>query len=193
MAITNAYVQSQWEQIKRDIRNGVKEASRETLRQYAKEAMHDIDNQSSYDTDTGNLDESLATGIYEIGKRVETLFFEKSLKDYKSRVSTTVNTRWGYTIKVDKGGWYRGIQESMKALDFYDERVPKPRYPEDMSMVIVAEMFYRYFLESKNGKNWVAGFANYEQSYAKEQLKFKRIWYHNMRSKAKWGKNLIVK
>ena len=25
MAITNAYVQSQWEQIKRDIRNGVKE------------------------------------------------------------------------------------------------------------------------------------------------------------------------
>ena len=49
MAITNAYVQSQWEQIKRDIRNGVKEASRETLRQYAKEAMHDIDNQSSYD------------------------------------------------------------------------------------------------------------------------------------------------
>ena len=120
MAITNAYVQSQWEQIKRDIRNGVKEASRETLKQYAKEAMHDIDNQSSYDTDTGNLDESLATGIYENGKRIETLFFKhpyvgKILRAFSNEIT---DDSYGYKVLLtvtcdvttksdDKGNIYK--------------------------------------------------------------------------------------
>jgi hypothetical protein len=191
MAITKGYMQSQWEEIKREIRKGLHGTSRQALASFAEEALKEIESQSSYETDTGNLDESLAAGIYRKGRLDQIIRLHKGgAEPYVARTDTTVNTRWGYQIPITKGQTYSGKEESHKALNFYTGMV-NHKYPEDMTMVLVAEMFYRYFLEDKNGMNWIAGFANFEQSDAIMEAKFKKEWYQKMML-ARWGKNVRV-
>lgn len=192
MAITNAFVQSQWEEIKRGIRKGVYGATRDAMESFAHIALKEIDAQSSYDMDTGNLDESLSAGIYHKGKLQQVVrLHNRSAEPYVARTSVTVYTRWGYQIPIVKGVSYEGREESHKALMFY-ETLLNHRYPEDMTMVVVGEMFYRYFLEDKGGKNWIAGFANFEQSDAYVQARFKREWYKKAMT-ARWGNNVKLK
>ena len=191
MAITNAYVQSQWEQIKREIRQGLHQSTRAAMQSFAREALKEIDAQSSYDADTGNLDESLAAGIYHKGRLDQIVRLEYAADEpYVARTDVTINTRWGYDIPISKGQTYSGREESHKALKFY-QKMLNHRYPEDMTMVLVGEMFYRYFLEDKNGMNWIAGFVNFEQSDAILAARYKAEWKKKM-VQARWGKNVRV-
>lgn len=186
MSITKAYVQQQWEEIKRDIRRGFAGSARSALHEYAKDALKEIDAQSSYDSETGNLDESLAAGIYQKGRLDQIVRLHGYADErYVSRTDVDIKTRWGYNFSIQKGNDYSGREESHKALKFYESMI-NHKYPEDMTMVIVAEMFYRYFLEDKNGRNWIAGFQNFEQSDAAIEAAYKKKWYQNMVN-ARWG------
>ena len=65
---TKAMLQSQWNTIEKEIRGLTTSAAVSALKQYGYGALKRVDDYSSYDSDTGNLDDSLMFGIFVKGK-----------------------------------------------------------------------------------------------------------------------------
>ena len=188
---TKAMLQSQWNTIEKEIRGLTTSAAVSALKQYGYGALKRVDDYSSYDSDTGNLDDSLMFGIFVKGKYQNFLSLSESLMNkkthfgnltegkgtpdrYTARTSVTINTRYGTSIDINKGDSLLGREESEKALKNY-ENVTSGGYSLMAEMIIVAEMFYRYFLENKDGYNWIRGFEEFESNYERESREYIRI------------------
>lgn len=218
-ARTQAYGQGDWNNIEKTIKANWKALGRDikafsggvaarALKDYGYKAIKDIDNYSSYDTDTGNLDDSLMFGIFTKGIFQEYLTpldearqkrtIQGSLSDltgktpeaYKVRSNASVVTRYGNTIQAFKGQILRGRDESLKALKEYQKtNATSGGYYRPFEMVIVAEMYYRYFLENKNNYNWISGFVEYESNYATQIRNYQSEWNKNWRAAISKSKN----
>ena len=103
-----------------------------------------------------------------------------------------VDTGYGTSISVHKGDAILGREESQKALRAYENK-STGGYNMMAEMIIVAEMYYRYFLENKNGYNWIRGFVEFESNYEKESREYIRILKQKQLEGRNKAKNVIVK
>jgi len=196
----------QWNEIQKEIKSYCGKAFTDALEPYGRRALKEIDAYSSYESDTENLDDSLMFGIYKKGKYQEWLnrftgeaTIKGSLRDAKSAPKpyivrgkgVSIKTRYGSDINVNHGDKLIGRQESLKALKAYENKT-SGGYVLLSEMVIVAEMYYRYFLENKGGYNWIRGFVEFEQDYSGRVRKYWEEVQKKMRQTQAQAKNFKV-
>lgn len=188
---TRGYIQEQWNEIAKEIKAGLKESSRDALVEHAEKALNDINSKSTFNDDTGNLRASLMAGYYENGKLKDYVTFKNnSPTPYIVRGAKNVRTRMnGIDITHSSGDVISGHGESMdvlKRLEGSNNLLSGGKYFESSSLVIVAEMFYKYFLENKDGINYIAGFVEYENNFSGAEIDFVRRFREKMRQ-YKWS------
>ena len=185
-------VKANWTLIESEIKGVITKASMEALAEFGQKALVDIDMRSSYETRTGNLDDSLMFGIFKngIGSGWD------SSSNYKKYGTLTAGNADGYntgnrdSVTVMPSGrvvpilpntTMRGREESIKSLDFYERNTVSGNQIL-AQIVMVAEMFYAAYLENPDGgHNYLQGFSEYENSINKHEAVYKAEWLKKIR------------
>lgn len=177
-------VKANWTLIESELKGVITKVSMEALADFGQKALVDIDNRSSYDTDTGNLDDSLMFGIFKNG--IGTEWNDPS--GYKKKYGAlTAGNAEGYNtggrdavtimpsgrvVNIQPHTTMSGREESIKSLDFYERNIVSGNQTL-ATIVIVAEMFYAAYLQAPDGgKNYLEGFNEYANSISKHEAAY---------------------
>lgn len=184
---TRAYMQQQWNAIEKEILSQVDVAIVDAMEARAVDILEDVRNRNSYERQTGNLDASIGIAMYANKGNVRKIKWMTDdegdgARNVKRNISFT--TRYGNDVNIGADSNVKGRESTIEVEKEYNDTRDKRIRSE---MVLLGEMYYRYFLENiNNGKTnvYVESFRYYEDGRQEEMDK----WWKEIQLKMKIGK-----
>lgn len=184
---TRAYMQQQWNAIEKEILSQVDIAIVDAMEARAVDILEDVRNRNSYERQTGNLDASIGIAMYANKgnvRKIKWMTDDEGDGARKVKRNISFTTRYGNDVNITADSNVTGRESTIKVEKEYNDTRDKRIRSE---MVLLGEMYYRYFLENiNNGKTnvYVESFRYYEDGRQEEMDK----WWKEIQLKMKIGK-----